>query len=414
MRLRATPSKPIRRTWMRLASACLAAASLSLVLAGSVFGGTTGSARAADGYDQARFENSTAIDNPWQSLQPGMQSVYQGTTLDGTKRVRHRFVSIVTDLTKVIDGVRTVVVWDRDFSGGELVEAELAFFAQDTAGNVWELGEYPEEYEGGKVVKAPAWIHGLLGARAGIFMKAVPRLGTPSYSLGLGPAVGFTDRARVLKLGQKTCIPARCFTNVLVVDEFNPDQPGKHQLKYYARGQGNVRVGWSGANEDSKETLELVDEARLGPGALARARAGALKIEKRAYRMSKSMYGHTPPAEIAGVQLGSLGWARLASRSSARGGVQRSFAASSARIVITVRLTVLPRLARGMKVEVIRPDGRIVRTLWISRAIRQGETVPVTLARAVFARHPGRWRARFVVQRSVRSAITFAVRGPAS
>jgi hypothetical protein len=366
-------------------------------------------ASAADGYDQARFEDSTTIDNPWQSLEPGMQSVYQGTTIEGTTRVHHRFVSTVTDLTKLIDGVRTVVVWDRDFSAGELVEAELAFFAQDTAGNVWELGEYPEEYEDGKIVKAPAWIHGLHRARAGIFMKAAPRLGEPSYSLGLGPAVGFTDRARVLKLGQRTCIPARCFTNVLVVDEFNPDQPGKHQLKYYARGLGNVRVGWTGAKEDSKETLVLVDSARLGPRALARARAGALKLEQSAYNHSKSLYGRTPPAEIAGVHLGSLGWAKLASRSSLRGAIQRTFATRAARIVITASPTSLPRLARGIKIEVSRPDGRIVRTEWLS-GIRLGETARVTLPRAIFARHPGRWKARFIVQRSVRSAITFAVR----
>ncbi len=194
--------------------------------------------------------------------------------------------------------MRSVVLWDRDFSAGELVESELAFFAQDDEGNVWELGEYPEEYEGGKLVKAPAWIHGLRRARAGYTMKEAPITGTPSYSLGWGPAVGFTDRARVLELGRKTCTPARCFKNVLVVDEFNPDEPGKHQLKYYARGVGNVRVAWSGAKETTKETLVLVSHGRLGARALAKARTGALKLEESAYKKSKSMYGRTAPSEV--------------------------------------------------------------------------------------------------------------------
>ena len=398
----APTSSRVRKT-RRAARRLLAAGSLVLVPA------LAGPASAADGYDAARFTHPTAIDNPWQSLQPGMQFVYRGRTIEGTERVGHRLVSTVTDLTKVIDGVRTVVVWDRDFSAGELVEAEIAFFAQDDAGNVWELGEHPEAYENGKIVESPTWIQGVDRARAGIFMKAAPRAGTPSYSLGLGPAVGFTDRARVLEVGDRTCIPARCFSRVLLVDEFNPDQPGKHQLKYYAPGVGNVRVGWSGAKEDSKETLVLVGLRRIGSGAMAKARAGALKLEQSAYRITRSIYGHTSPAEVVPVESGSLGWARLGARSSERGGVQRTFAASVARIVITARVTSLPTLARGVKIEVVRPGGRIVRTLWPGR-VTVGGTVSVALPRRLFAGHPGVWHARFVVQRSVRSAIAFTVR----
>jgi hypothetical protein len=47
----------------------------------------------------------------------------------------------------MVDGVQTVVAWDRDFLEGKLQEQELAFFAQDDQGNVWNFGEYPEEYE---------------------------------------------------------------------------------------------------------------------------------------------------------------------------------------------------------------------------------------------------------------------------
>jgi hypothetical protein len=400
MLLPMTPPRPLRSSATRSLAALIAAAALALLLAGP--------ARAADGYATARFSHPTTIDNPWQSLQPGMQFTYRGTTIEGTAAVGHRLVSTVTDLTKVIDGVRTVVVWDRDYSSGKIVEAEIAFFAQDDAGNVWELGEHPEAYEDGKIVESPTWIQGIDRAQAGISMKAAPRPGTPSYSLGLGPAVGFTDRARVLKVGDRTCIPARCFSRVLLVDEFNPDQPGKHQLKYYAPGVGNVRVGWSGANEDSKETLVLVALERLGARAMANARAEALKLEASAYRTSRSIYGRTAPAEPAAVKTGSLGWAKLASRSSSHGALQRSFAAGSDRIVITARVTATPRPQRGMKIEVIRPGGRIVRTLWV-RGVPEGDTVSLSLPPAVFADQPGTWHARFVVQRSVRSAISFVV-----
>ena len=169
MLLPMTPPRRLRSAATLPAAVLLAAAALLLLLAGT--------ARAADGYDAARFSNPTTIDNPWQSLQPGMQFTYRGRTIEGTEAVGHRLVSTVTDLTKTIDGVRTVVVWDRDFSAGELVEAEIAFFAQDDAGNVWELGEHPEAYEDGKIVESPTWIQGIDRAQAGISMKAAPRAG---------------------------------------------------------------------------------------------------------------------------------------------------------------------------------------------------------------------------------------------
>jgi hypothetical protein len=176
------------------------------------------------------------------------------------------------------------------------VESELAFFAQDNDGNVWNLGQYPEEYDDGKLVEAPAWIVPFEGARPGIAMKAAPAVGTPDYAQGLGPAVEWFDRAKVVKMGERTCVPAGCFDDVLVTDEFSKDEPGAHQLKYYARGVGNVRVGWAG-NDPTEETLVLVKAVTLDPTALGRVRQEALRLEKSAYRNSKDLYGRTAPAE---------------------------------------------------------------------------------------------------------------------
>jgi len=251
----------------------------------------------ASDFDPAKFSNPTTIDNAWLPMRPGTQLVFRGTTTDGKEKVAHRLVFTVTDMTKEIAGVRTVVLWDRDFSAGELVEGELAFFAQDDGGNLWQLGEYPEEYEGGKIVASPSWIHGAKKARAGLTMQASPKLGTRSYSLGWGPAVGFNDRAKVLRAGERNCVPTGCYDGVLVVDEFNPDEPGRHQLKYYARGVGNIRVGWAGANEESKEELVLVKVRRLSAREMANAHRAALKLEQSAYKRSKAVYGTTPPLE---------------------------------------------------------------------------------------------------------------------
>jgi hypothetical protein len=206
-------------------------------------------------------------------------------------------VITVTDLTKVIGGIRSVITYDLDYSDGKLAEAELAFFAQDNDGNVWRMGEYPEEYEDGKLVAVRPWNHGFEDARAGIMMKAKPRVGTPSYAQGWGPAVGWTDRAKVDRMGQEISVPTGHYKDVLVIAETSQSEPDAEQLKYYARGVGNVRVGWRGAGEKTKETLELVKVERLGAKALAEVRAKALELEKSAYKNGSKVYGHTPPAE---------------------------------------------------------------------------------------------------------------------
>ena len=249
-------------------------------------------------FDPNNFDRSTQIDNPWMPMKPGTRFVYEGTTVedDGTS-VPHRVEIHITDLTKVIGGIRAIVSWDLDYSDDQLVEAELAFFAQDNDGAVWRMGEYPEEYEDGQVVAAPTWIHSLEDSRAGIMMKADPQLGTPSYSQGWAPAVGWTDRGQVDQMGQETCVPADCYEDTLVIAETSQAEPDAVQLKYFARGVGNVRVSWRGADE-TQEELELVEVVQLDPEALAEVRAGALELEKSAYEISKDVYVYTSPAEF--------------------------------------------------------------------------------------------------------------------
>jgi hypothetical protein len=248
-------------------------------------------------FDRNTFSRSTRIDNQWTPLTPGMQFTFEGRANRGQGRRSHRVVFTVTDLTKVIDGVRTVVMWDRDFNAGQIVETELAFFAQDDDGNVWLLGEYPEEWEAGEFSGAPdVWFSGVAAARAGIMMRADPRLGTSSYLQGFAPEIEFSDRAKVHQTGQRTCVPLGCYDDVLVTDEWNPlERDDAHQRKSYAPGVGNIRVG--AVNDPEAEELVLVKLSHLDPGALAQAREEALELERRAYRVRKDVYGRTQPAE---------------------------------------------------------------------------------------------------------------------
>ncbi len=251
----------------------------------------------AKDFDRTNFENSTRVDNLWFPLEPGAHSVFEGSAIDDGERITRRVETTVTDLTKEINGVNSILVWERDYNEGELVESELGFFAQDKDGNVWHMGEYPEEYEEGEFDKAPGWLAGSKGATAGIAMRAEPQLGTPGYAQGYAPPpINWIDRGRVYKVGQKTCVPVDCYEDVLVIEEFERNKPGAYQLKYYAPGVGDIRVGWRGPEEEEKEGLDLVKDERLGPEALAKARADALKLEKRAYEI-KDYYGKTQPAK---------------------------------------------------------------------------------------------------------------------
>ncbi len=228
---------------------------------------------------------------------PGTRFVYEGKITEDGERLSHSVVFTVTDVTKMIDGVRTVAVVDQDYLAGELLEHELAFFAQDDDGNVWLMGEYPEEYEDGEFQGAPdTWLAGAGGAQPGVMMRAQPEEGTPAYFQGLWAPIEFKDRARVLRIDDQTCTPVDCYDGVLVTEEWNPDEPGAFQLKYYARGVGNVRVGWTGDKEEEKEVLLLTELEQLGSDGMTATRKEALRLERRAYEVSKAVYGDTAPA----------------------------------------------------------------------------------------------------------------------
>ena len=246
-------------------------------------------------FDDDNFSHPTRIDNPWLPLIPGMQFTLSGRSNSSNRRRPHQVVLTVTDLTKVIDGVRTVVLWDRDFQEGRLTESELAFDAEDDAGNVWNLGEYPEQYAAGVFQGAPStWIAGVAGARAGIQMLARPRVSAGGYLQGQSPRIDFLDCGRVFQTGQRACTPQRCYRNVLVTDETSPlSSDGAHQHKFYAPGVGNIKI--TALNDPEGETLELTQITHLSAAGLAGTRASALKLDQRGYRVS-AVYRTTAPA----------------------------------------------------------------------------------------------------------------------
>jgi hypothetical protein len=275
--------------YLRLGSTAILAAGFLLVPV----------ATGAEAEREPSFPDPLDTDSRYFPLTPGIRYVYQGTVTDAEGTQRHRIVFTVTDLVKRVDGVNTRVILDEDFADGVLEESELAFFAQDSGDNVYTRGEYPEEFEDGEFAGAPStWISGERRARAGILVPGHPKEGTPPFLQGIAPAVEFHDVGQVVATGVRTCVRTGCYTDVVKIQEWDPNAPedGK-QLKYYAPNVGLVRIGARGG--DSQESMELVSVDRLGPAALDAAREAALRLDRRAFRMSKD-YNATSPAHTVG------------------------------------------------------------------------------------------------------------------
>jgi hypothetical protein len=238
--------------------------------------------------------NSINVTNKFLPVPPGTTFTLTGTV--GASA--HEVVFTVTEVTKVINGVRTQVLWDRDFNEGELLEEELAFWAQDDFGNVWLMGEYPEEHEEGTVSAPSTWLAGNQNAKAGILMRANPKANTSQYTQGEAPAVEFFDVAKVFAVNQSVCVPTGCYDGVLVVEEQDPNQQPQdgRQYKYHAPDVGIVQVTARGG--ENPETLVATEHRPLTTEELAEANTRALELDRQAYTMVPATYGNTEAAVL--------------------------------------------------------------------------------------------------------------------
>lgn len=292
-----------RRTHLVAAAAVAALCVGTLVSACGGGGGADGSSAPAK-VSQSRFDARNFGDhvsatnknkNKYLSLKPGTQTVREGRVDVGHRRLSHRVVTTVTDVFKKVDGKRTVTVLDQDFNGGEIAEQSLDFLIEDKRGNVWYLGSYTETYEGGQFVNAAdGWLSGRKGARPGILVKADPRTGTPAYSPAKPPGAE-ADVARVIRTGQRVCVPFKCYRRVVVIQEGSESQPDE-EYKYYAPGVGQIKAEPRG--EGGKQEVEqLINATQLSPRALSEISAEALKLDKHARVEAADVFARTAAAK---------------------------------------------------------------------------------------------------------------------
>jgi hypothetical protein len=169
--------------------------------------------------------------------------------------------AVVTDTTKVIQGITATVVHDVLRSHGVIVEKTDDWYAIDDLGDVWYLGEATATYDAsGTVISTEgSWEAGVDGAVAGIIMPADP---VPTDAFRQEFYRGHAeDQAWIVERGGAVTLPYGTLHHVLRSMEWTRLEADVVTTKLYAPGFGIVKeLDLSGG----QEVLELV---RYTPGA---------------------------------------------------------------------------------------------------------------------------------------------------
>ncbi len=170
--------------------------------------------------------------NPYFILEPG----YTLTLTDGDEQL----VITVKEETRLIDGVQTRVVEERESKDGKLAEISRNFFAISRRTNsVYYFGEEVDIYENDKIVRHDgAWLSGEKGARFGLYMPGLPLL-RARYLQEIASGVAM-DRGEIFSLSETVKVPAGEFKNCLKTEDSSQIEPAK-EFKFYAPGIGLVQ-----------------------------------------------------------------------------------------------------------------------------------------------------------------------------
>ena len=242
--------------------------------------------------DPADFVDPTLDTNPFQPLKPGTQWVRGGSTLVGGREVPYQVISTVSDVIRTIDGVPAIAILDESEDAGEIAQVGLDYMALDKDGNVWLVGGYTEDFEGGEFTNSEDhWLGTSDGATIGVLTPADMTMDTPFWCIGgdseEDPSVGLP-----VETGVSDCVAFGCFDDIRIVQEGQAGAPD-NEYKYYSPGVGVVRNVPLNASlhQDRFELLNLIE---LSPDGLAEVSQRVLDLEDHAREVVPEVYGDTP------------------------------------------------------------------------------------------------------------------------
>jgi hypothetical protein len=179
---------------------------------------------------------TTASTNPYFPLGPvGRQWILIGEE-DG-ESVRLQIT--VLNQTRVIAGVTTRVIEERESVGDELFEVTWNYFAQAANGTICYFGEDVDIYEDTGISHEGAWCADADDNQPGIFMPADPQPGM-TFQIEVAPDVA-EDEGKIVGIGPVE-VPFGRFTETIRTREFNPLDGGKDH-KVHAAGTGIIVDG---------------------------------------------------------------------------------------------------------------------------------------------------------------------------
>ena len=235
--------------------------------------------------------------NPYHPLQPGLQWVRGGTTEVGSRVVPHEIITTMTDVIRTIDGVPAIAMLDESTDSGEVAQVGMDYLALDKDGNVWIMGGYTEEFEGGEFTNTDsAWLGAADGAEIGILSPADVTVDTPRWFIAAAPEED-PSIGEPVEVGVTECVEFGCYDDVRVVQEGEVGAPD-NENKYYAPGVGVINNVPLDASLH-KDRFELLNFVELSPEGLDEASQTVLDLEAHARETAPDVFGAAPESQRA-------------------------------------------------------------------------------------------------------------------
>ncbi len=178
---------------------------------------------------------STKITNPYFPLTPGTTLTY----VEKSGRETVEITSAVTKDSRIVMGVKCVVVHETVKLDGKLKEDTYDWYAQHTDGSVWYFGEDTKEFlPGGRVKTEGSWEAGVRGALPGIVMPGELKVGHRYRQEYLKDEA--EDMAEITALNDAATVPAGDYKPCVQTRDWSMLETGSTK-KWYAKGVGFVR-----------------------------------------------------------------------------------------------------------------------------------------------------------------------------
>lgn len=259
---------------------------LILTLAMGVLMQTAHAAPTLPDFGAATFDATSAtINNPYLPWTPGCLWIYEGE-IDGEVE---RIEVLAKHETVNIGGVDSRVVVDTAYVDGVLEEIAEDWYAQDTGGNVWYMGEFVVNFEyddEGNLIDTNndgSWtafeLSGDSGeiALPGIIMPASPMVGDSLFQ-EFAPDVAF-DFFETMSTTATVTTDFDTFMDAIVNGEGNLiDGPEIVENKIYAQGIGVVLIQEFDDNGDPEFEVPLIEKRVVPEPGTAVLCLGALAL----------------------------------------------------------------------------------------------------------------------------------------